>query len=135
MRTEDETLENLIALLQTKYGKHLDATEVMNRIRERKQMPGESLSDFSRALLELGGDKVIDDSWYVSSFLNGMDNQAMTQFIKVHHPHDLLEATQMAIRDCGTYGEGTRVGWEEASSRHSRNTGVVRILGGGARLV
>ncbi|POM73983.1 Hypothetical protein PHPALM_9116 [Phytophthora palmivora] len=107
---EGETLENLTALLQTKYGNHLDATEVMNRIRERRQMPGEGLSDFSSALLELGGDKDIDDSWYVSSFLNGMDNQAMAQFVKAQHPSDLLSTTQLAIPDCGMYGEGTQVG-------------------------
>ncbi|POM73843.1 hypothetical protein PHPALM_9271 [Phytophthora palmivora] len=49
------------------------------------------------------------------------------------HPSDLLSATQMAIRDCGMYGEGTQVGWEDACARHSRNTGMLRIPGGGVR--
>ncbi|KAJ8557003.1 hypothetical protein ON010_g8962 [Phytophthora cinnamomi] len=94
-------------------------------------MSGESLYDYSSGLLELGGDKHIDDTWYVSSFLNGMDNLAMSQFIKAQRPHDLLQATQMSTRDCGTYGEGSHVGWEEACSRHLRNTGMIRSLGDG----
>ncbi|KAJ8538939.1 hypothetical protein ON010_g12932 [Phytophthora cinnamomi] len=100
-RPDEETLENLTTLLQ------------------------------ANALLELGGDKHIDDTWYVSSFPNGMDNQAMSQLIKAQHPHDLLQATKMSIRDGGAYGEGSHVGWEEACSQHSRNTGMSRSFGGG----
>ncbi|RLN73242.1 hypothetical protein BBJ28_00026541 [Nothophytophthora sp. Chile5] len=93
----EETLEHLTQFLQTKYGDHSELDDAMNRIRERRQMPGERLSDFASALLELAGDKHVRDGWFVSSFRNGMDNQIMAQFVKAQQPQDLMAATQIAI--------------------------------------
>ncbi|RLN31639.1 hypothetical protein BBJ28_00025357 [Nothophytophthora sp. Chile5] len=129
----EETLEHLTQFLQTKYGDHSELDDAMNRIRERRQMPGERLSDFASALLELAGDKHVRDGWFVSSFLNGMDNQIMAQFVKAQQPQDLMAATQIAIQQGGEFGEGSRVGWEEARARHSQSTGLRRTLGDGQR--
>ncbi|RLN50778.1 hypothetical protein BBJ28_00027047 [Nothophytophthora sp. Chile5] len=129
----EETLEHLTQFLQTKYGDHSELDDAMNRIRERRQMPGERLSDFASALLELAGDKHVRDGWFVSSFLNGMDNQIMAQFVKAQQPQDLMAATQIAIQQGGEFGEGSRVGWEEARVRHSQSTGLRRTLGDGQR--
>ncbi|RLN94720.1 hypothetical protein BBJ28_00009873 [Nothophytophthora sp. Chile5] len=89
---EEETLENLTHLLKTKYANNMENDGVMAKIRERKQMPVDRSSDYGGALVEIGTGKDNDEKWCVNSFLNGMDNHAMAQLLKMQHPSSLTDA-------------------------------------------
>jgi hypothetical protein len=113
----EETDESLARLLRARNGEQRSDPEVVGSLKDRKQMRGEPLVDYAVVLRAIVADRSTGEAWLIDAFLNGMDNQDSATPVRGREPTTLDEAVRFAIRQVGKFGEGHRVGLEEAMAR------------------
>lgn len=119
VKPEEETFPYLVKKMRGKYGRRGNAFQVQQRLSQRKQQPGERLSDFADSLVDIGFGHNVSDEIYKEAFLSGMNNEVMATQIRTSRPETLEDALQAAIETCGEYGEGLSVtSWKAAQRRY-----------------